>query len=244
MTFRRGDKRPFLSQPIFLALAAALMLALARPARAQYPPWCTGSSTDGTTNLKSSSESMYIYSSTNYGTCGNCYLSIYASEGMTRSKPGKPEETARGSLYFSCYDYCTGGANGFSASYSTSDGSGISVSKNSASMTATLQFEYGYNYGSSGEPFPQTAQVSVQGSANGLSNYDSKCRYSNTVTTPCATVVSSHNNNGYQDQSATFTGSFTLGGTTYNIPAPASGTTGNGGISKGSSVTRTVVKNA
>jgi hypothetical protein len=237
------ERRPAESKAALLLLAPLLLLALAAaPAAAQYPPTCPSSS--DVTSHKTSSETASLYTSAPYGTCGNCYVSMYASDGITKDQPGKPTKTSDVELYLSCYDSCaSGGYSGYYAGYSSSDPTGVNVSKNlkSASVTSSLNLDYSYGYGGSTDVPPSTASVSVSGNANGQSSSNTKCSYTYSYATPCGTVVSSHtnNNNGYQ--SASFTGSITLGGTTYAVADPSG--TGNGAISKYDNIQKTMVKN-
>lgn len=238
------ERRPVNTKAALLVLAPLLLLALAAaPAAAQYPATCPSSSSDVST-LKSSSETAFVYTSAPYGTCGTCYLSVYASAGMTKDQPGKPTKTTDVDLSVSCFDYCaSGGSTGFYAGYSTSDATGVNVSKNlkSASVTSSLDLEYSYGYGGSSGAPPSTASVSISGNANGQTDSSSKCSYDYSYATPCGTVFSSHSSSKSGYQSASFTGTITLGGTTYTVGDPSG--TGNGGLSKNDQIMRNMVKN-
>ncbi|GAQ90791.1 hypothetical protein KFL_006850050 [Klebsormidium nitens] len=241
-TISSKGRRPLDSKAALLVFAPLLLFALAAaPAAAQYPPTCPSSS--DASSYKSSAETAFVYTSAPYGTCGSCYLNVYASDGMTKDQPGKPTKTTDVDLSVSCFDYCSsGGSSGFYAGYSTSDATGVNVSKNlkSASVTASLDLEYSYGYGGSSVP-SSTASVSISGNANGQTASSSKCSYDYSYATPCGTVFSSHSKSKSGYESASFTGTITLGGTTYTVGDPSG--TGNGGLSKNDQIMRSMVKN-
>jgi hypothetical protein len=155
---------------------------------------------------------------------------------MTKEQPGKPSKSVTANLYFNCYDYCDY-SNSFGGSYEATDASGIDIKKNSASIQTTLAIQYSYGSAST----PANAVVSLQAQADGNSDSSSKCSYAYTYTDPCNVVTTSRSNSDYGSQSATFTGTITLGSTVYTLPVPGAYYYG-GSLGKNDQSYRTVTK--
>jgi hypothetical protein len=155
---------------------------------------------------------------------------------MTKEQPGKPSKSVTANLYFSCYDYCDY-SNSFGGSYESTDASGIDIKKNSASIQTTLALQYSDGSAST----PASAVVSLQAQPDGNSDSSSKCSSAYTYTDPCNVVTTSRSNTDSASQSASFTGTITLGSTVYTLPVQGAYYS-SGSLSKNDQSYRTVTK--